>query len=38
MRRRWEDAKKVAELDDIEGNEDYEMDEGWDRIDVSSVS
>nr|VWO96208.1 Homeobox domain-containing protein [Ganoderma boninense] len=27
-----EDARKVAELDDIEGDEDVELEDGWDRI------
>lgn len=33
-----EDARKVAQLEDIEGDEDVEMDEGWDQIDVATVS
>lgn len=33
-----EDSKKVAHLDDIDGDDDVEMEEGWDRIDSSTWS
>ena len=29
-----EDARKVAELEDIEGDDDIELEWGWDRIEL----
>ncbi|KAI1788192.1 hypothetical protein LXA43DRAFT_895039, partial [Ganoderma leucocontextum] len=29
-----DDARKVAQLEDIDGEEDIELEEGWDRIHV----
>ncbi len=35
-----DDAKKIAELSDLSDNSDmsdFEMEEGWDKIDIASV-
>lgn len=32
-----EDARKVAQLEDIKGDKDVKIDEGWDQIDVVAV-
>lgn len=33
-----EDAKKVAQMEDLDGDEDVEMEEGWDRINTAMLS